>query len=646
MILLRILLFAILTAFALGGLAGQSPEKRKTSPRAPQALERAEALRQSDPASAIGVLSELIQSRPSTQELTEAFLLLGDIYADIGQPELALGRYARALEVLPAGQNLLAASLYQRRGEVNRELGDLAAARTDFARCLSLAPALSAQKTACQEGLADLEASENNLSLSQSYYQQAQDSRPTDSVLQVRVNAKRADVYLQQNDLVNSANSLNQALEKVPRAQALPPDDSRELISANTNLRSAVIKAAPNLDREITEVLPAAPIPLLATDNFARFQTLRELGRLPEAERQLRDALQQLDSLTPAEISTEIYAAGADYYLDRRQPTRAAEIYRAYTVANDRLLAEKREEVNQLAAVLRAQQDVDLGLKDLSAAEAESQFLSQQVSLQRWLIYLLAASLLGALVLVAIILRNVRKRRRANQELLLRNLQTRMNPHFIFNSLNSINNYIARQDERSANRYLGRFAKLMRNVLDQSGKDFVPLAEELEQLALYLELEKERFGEQFRYQLVSPAAAESLEVPLNLPPMILQPFVENAIWHGLRYRPEGGALEVRLCAEGRETYLEIIDNGIGRARSAALKTANQLAHRSTGVATTQKRLELINEHYGTRYWLHIEDAFPAEEFVGTRVRLALGRSPHSGAAPSSFTPEKQAPFVP
>ncbi|MEM9260189.1 MAG: histidine kinase, partial [Bacteroidota bacterium] len=520
--ILRCFLLILLLPLVLAEGVGQSVEKQSSRKKvaAPSALERAASFREEDPAAAIRILSELIQSKPNTAELTEAFLLLGDIYADIGQEELALGRYERALELITDPQSLKAADLYRRRGGIFLRQANYQEARTNFGQCLSIAPAGSAPEIACQEGLADLEASTNNLAQSQNYYSRVQESNPRDSLLQVRVNTKRADVYLQQNDLKNSVNSLEEAISQVPQNQELPKQEASKLIATNRKLRGAVLKEDPSLDKELVDVLPSKEIPLLATDNFTRFKALREMGREEEAATKLAAAVNNISPTTAPEITTEIYAEGADFYLDRGQTELAADYYRNYTNSNDQLLAEKRRELDLQVDILREQQAVDLGLKDLAAAEQEDRFLSQQVQLQRWLIYLLGALLLGALFSVMLILRNVRKRRRANQELLLRNLQTRMNPHFIFNSLNSINNYIAQQDERSANRYLGRFAKLMRNVLDQSGKDFVPLSEELEQLALYLELEKERFGGQFNYRIIQHDSVDTESI--QLPPMILQ----------------------------------------------------------------------------------------------------------------------------
>jgi tetratricopeptide (TPR) repeat protein len=619
--ILRLLILAILLGTATAADAQSAPVKASRSSKKMTTIARAADLRKYDPAEAIRLLNGVIQEKPTADELKEAFLLLGDIYADIGQGELALGRYDRAMEVMSPQDVKGRAEVLLKRGTVQLELADYDGARGSFGQCLTLVPENGTPSNACREGLADLEARSDNFVESQNYYQQVQTAAP-DSITQVRVNAKRADVYLQQNDISNAANSLDQALTQVPRNRQLSKEESKDLIAANRNVRSAVIKEAPQLDNNIVEALPTAPLSLVTSDNFTRFKALREVGKLREAEDKLEEVLNTVTGDTPPEIATEVYSEGADFFLDRNRPDRAADIYRSYTNANDQLLAQRRDELDQQVAVLREQQTIDLGLKDLRSAEVERQLLNDRVSLQRWLIYLLGALLLGALVSVLLVLRNVRKRRRANQALLLRNLQTRMNPHFIFNSLNSINNYIARQDERSANRYLGRFAKLMRNVLDQSGKDFVSLTEELEQLSLYLELEKERFTGKFDYALPQAAGFEDI----RLPPMILQPFVENAIWHGLRYRKEEGQLLVTVGRSADKVTVTITDNGIGRSRSAALKTKNQLNHRSTGLETTRQRLDLINDHYGEDFVVNISDAFPEAEYVGTRVALTKSSS--------------------
>jgi len=193
-----------------------------------------------------------------------------------------------------------------------------------------------------------------------------------------------------------------------------------------------------------------------------------------------------------------------------------------------------------------------------------------------------------------------------------------MNPHFIFNALNSVNHFIAEQDERTANKFLSEFSQLMRLVLENSQEDFIPLFKEQEILALYLKLEHYRFRDKFDYTIDTDESinAEAVEVP----PMLIQPYIENAVWHGLRYKEEKGMLSLRFYQENDTLMVEITDNGIGRKRSAELKTANQKKHNSTGLKNIQERLAIINKVYKANYQVTISDLEPGP---GTRVRIHL-----------------------
>ena len=167
----------------------------------------------------------------------------------------------------------------------------------------------------------------------------------------------------------------------------------------------------------------------------------------------------------------------------------------------------------------------------------------------------------------------MRQRRLANQLIALRSLRAQMNPHFIFNALNSVNLYIAQKDERTANKYLTDFSRLMRLVLEQSQKDFIPLQQELEMIKLYINLEHDRFKDKFEYELNIDGELD--EDSLQIPPMLIQPYIENAIWHGLRYKEDKGLLKIQYKLEGENILVRIEDNGIGRKKSREIKTKNQ-----------------------------------------------------------------------
>ncbi|MDB4285809.1 histidine kinase, partial [bacterium] len=279
------------------------------------------------------------------------------------------------------------------------------------------------------------------------------------------------------------------------------------------------------------------------------------------------------------------------------------------------------QQVQALQMALREEEALTDKDEEIRFLRVVQQAGEAEISRQKVTMWALALGILGILVAGFFILRSYRSRQRANRLLALRSLRSQMNPHFIFNSLNSVNSFISKNDERSANKYLSDFSRLMRSVMEHSSHDFVPLTEELRVLELYLSLEHFRFQNKFEYSFeVDPAIdATSIEIP----PMLVQPYIENSIWHGLRYKEEMGFLKVSFVQEGKQLVAIVEDNGIGRKRSMEIKTKNQKAHTSTGLKNTAQRLELINSLYKTRMSVKIEDLNTEAQDVGTRVRIVI-----------------------
>ncbi|WP_316812429.1 two-component regulator propeller domain-containing protein [Pedobacter heparinus] len=193
-----------------------------------------------------------------------------------------------------------------------------------------------------------------------------------------------------------------------------------------------------------------------------------------------------------------------------------------------------------------------------------------------------------------------RQKNKEQQQLLLKNkilaleqraLQAMMNPHFVFNVMNSIQHYINTKDTNSANKILTGFAKLIRKNLEICTKSFISLDEELEYLELYLSLEKKRFGEKFKYTVqVSPLIDKEETM---IPSMILQPYIENAIWHGLMPREEGGKIDILIDLHGEDHLsIKIIDDGVGIENSLRSKKGH---HQSKGMSLTRERINLLNQ---------------------------------------------------
>ncbi|MBC9909009.1 histidine kinase [Chitinophaga varians] len=266
---------------------------------------------------------------------------------------------------------------------------------------------------------------------------------------------------------------------------------------------------------------------------------------------------------------------------------------------------------------------VDANLFDIT--EGKIKDLEREKALQLALIsnknklnYFLIASILAMVVLLLFIVQSLRAIKVKNKKIALQSLRREMNPHFIFNSLNSVNQYIAENDEVAANKYLTSYSGLMRNVMEHSNKDFVPLAIEAEQLRRYLDLEQLRFSDKFTYILEVDDALDPDTV--MIPNMLIQPHVENAVWHGLRYKDSKGLLHVRFRKQESFMQVEITDDGIGLSKSQELKTVHQKVHQSRGITNTKERIHLLNEIYHLHIRLEMQE-ITADGATGTRVML-------------------------
>ena len=212
--------------------------------------------------------------------------------------------------------------------------------------------------------------------------------------------------------------------------------------------------------------------------------------------------------------------------------------------------------------------------------------------------------------------------RQQKTELEMQALRAQMNPHFIFNCLSSINRFILKNETEAASNYLTKFSRLIRTVLINSKRPFISLEDELEMLCLYLDMEKLRFKDSFDYGIIFTNSIDSGNV--FVPPMLLQPFAENAIWHGLMHKNEKGHLEIELSTDEKVLICAITDNGIGRNRAAQIKTKSAEKQKSMGLKITTERLAFLNKDQDKKTFFNIEDLMDIEgKSTGTRVILKM-----------------------
>lgn len=251
--------------------------------------------------------------------------------------------------------------------------------------------------------------------------------------------------------------------------------------------------------------------------------------------------------------------------------------------------------------------------------DGEIASLSQQAQIQALMISQRNTQLIGVGVILLLLLAGgyayVQQRRfrhlRTVSDMEQRMLRLQMNPHFIFNALSSIQHYILQRNTAESVSYLSRFAKLMRQILEHSREEYITIAEETEMLKNYLEIQQLRFQHRFTYEIQIDPSLDAEEV--RIPPLFAQPFVENAIEHGLQDKETGGLLTIRFLPEGQNIRLEVEDNGKGLQLGAEIT-----GHKSLATIITRDRLRIFEKRLKTKFLLDIQ---PLSQ--GTRASVVL-----------------------
>ena len=207
-------------------------------------------------------------------------------------------------------------------------------------------------------------------------------------------------------------------------------------------------------------------------------------------------------------------------------------------------------------------------------------------------------------------------------ELEMQALRAQMNPHFIFNCLSSINRFILKNESEPASDYLTKFSRLIRMVLTNSKKSFIALEDELEMLRLYLEMERLRFQYSFEYDISFKNEIDAENI--FIPPLLLQPFAENAIWHGLMHKDGPGHLHIELNEDHGVLQCSISDDGVGREKAEAFKSKSAEKEKSLGLKITKERWSLLNQGTTGGTFFKIEDIRNEQgDIAGTKVKLQI-----------------------
>ena len=355
-----------------------------------------------------------------------------------------------------------------------------------------------------------------------------------------------------------------------------------------------------------------------------------DAGNYPQAIQYLETALDLTRGAGLTDITTDILSLLSEATEKAGLFKESSAYYKQLNMLNDSLfdteLSERLSQNESSYENALKRQTIEMQQLEIDSGRKTNRFLM-------WLIIIISLSLGAITIAVYRIFRNRNKYQKKLlegriQEVRLQALRAQINPHFVSNALNSIQNFFINGDVEQATDYLADFGHLIRMVLDNSHTSYIPLSDEVEFLKLYIKLEQLRLNGHFDYEV--ECSQELSEMNPLVPPLIVQPYVENAIWHGLSHLKNGGKLMVKYQELRNDIKVSVEDNGIGMARSTELYKQYPRKRKSYAMSINKERVKLFKEYFDRDLSVKFSDLCKGEQ-SGTRVEIIIPRIERSDA---------------
>ncbi|CAL2091824.1 Tetratricopeptide repeat protein [Tenacibaculum sp. 190524A05c] len=596
----------------------------------------------------LSFIENLLESEQSKQRHANTYKVLADIYLHWKQYDIAISNYRISLRINEKVETLLQLAKAQ---YLAKEYDDSEETYNDL-KTKSLS---SYERVQVFQGLADVFLSKKEFEKAKNNYEKGLEIAEEKSIKEEipDLNAKIANIYAKEGNLSKANTAINKTLEQASELDEEPSLKVQQevadfyneteqydneiklrkeiLENVDKNARNNVKRKRESIKTEEDEIEEPKDSLTSQKMNYKIGNAYVLKENYDEAINYLEKSIKEADKKEDFEVKKHATRKLSEVYATVGSYVKALRTYRDFVEVVDTLYLKKEQEIYQIQRLSKKiaenqsriailEKDKELSESKLSVAYKDKELTVERNIRQQIIIY----SLLLGLVLMSLLSyyshRANQKQKLANNLLALKSMRSQMNPHFIFNALNSVNSFIAVNDERNANRYLSEFSVLMRSVLENSDEDFIPFTKEIELLELYVKLEHNRFQDKFEYKI---DVDESIDLDdYKIPPMLLQPYIENAIWHGLRYKKEKGNLSISIQNETADSIKIVIqDNGIGRKKSMEMKTKNQLKQKSKGMSTIKNRIAILNDMYQDKVAVQISDVL--EDGSGTKVEVTL-----------------------
>lgn len=419
-------------------------------------------------------------------------------------------------------------------------------------------------------------------------------------------------VYMKQDKFDTAISFYNKSIDTAFKI------GDKQVASYALSNRGAALEKSGHLDEAILSYQRSIPLADSLNDRRIKAQSLGGLAEAyifkkdyEEAEKYALASLTLSKSLNIVQYQKEMYQLLSDLYTYQNKNDKAFASYKTYISLRDSIMSEdKKSEIVKME--MKFDQEKQQALAD---AEINRQKVVRNAVTGGAGVILLAA-------FVSFIFYKRRRDARQQQkeaefkaqvsDTEMKALRAQMNPHFIFNSLNSIGYYISKNNLRAADDYLVKFSRLMRTILENSEQKEVSLASDLKALEIYMELESMRLDNKFTYKIDVEEGIDQENT--MVPPLILQPFVENSIWHGLSRKEGKGVITIRIKKEGDMMSCVVEDDGIGMQQPAAAAAEKK----SLGMKITRSRIDILNKTKGTHASVKVEGLTQ-----GTRAEIIL-----------------------
>ncbi|WP_306349633.1 histidine kinase [Flavobacterium sp. '19STA2R22 D10 B1'] len=424
-----------------------------------------------------------------------------------------------------------------------------------------------------------------------------------------------AEAYVQKAEMSLQQNDKNIAIKSYEQAINFAKDKPEDVIKIKNKIADVYV-ADNQLDKAIAineKLLDDAKAKQDFETQITQMQSLATIYFKKDKPEKALELLKSAYALAtekgiPEEVKNTLTQL-VTYYKGKGKDKESVQLYEDYFRNYEKLAA--------LDSTIIDSKMFQITEEKIRQLEKEKVLKDELITKKNTFNYFLIGSIVLLLLFFGMIIKALYSIKTKNKEIALQSLRREMNPHFIFNSLNSVNQFISQNKELEANKYLTSYSNLMRNMMENSNKDFITLNNEIEQLKKYLDLEHMRFEDKFDYEII---VDENLDTETTfIPNMIIQPHLENAIWHGLRYREDKGLLKLIFQLNNGKVKVLIDDNGIGLTRSQELKTRNQKVHQSRGLTNTKERIGLLNELFKKDITFQIIEK--AEPEMGTIVEI-------------------------